>query len=64
MEELAELQKKYGNNLADYISAKLTIAILEEEYWQKVNDAYFDQFITYNVFGYGQCDLIITKFNK
>lgn len=42
MEELTELRRKYGNNVADYIDAKLTLANLEQEYWQKVNDAYFN----------------------
>ena len=42
MEEITELRKKYGNNVADYISAKLILANLEQEYWQKVNDVYFD----------------------
>ena len=42
MEELKRLEQKYGNDLPDYISAKLTIAILEEEYWQRINEEYFN----------------------
>ena len=36
--ELKALKEKYRNDAVDYIYAKLTIANIEQEYWQKLSD--------------------------
>jgi hypothetical protein len=39
-EQLILLKKKYGEDAIDYINAKLTIANIEQDYWQKLHDRY------------------------
>lgn len=39
-EQLKLLKQKYGRDAIDYIDAKLTIANIEQEYWQKLHDDY------------------------